>query len=284
MKKQAQFGSPHSREPAELVLTSCGYEICEADSQVLCPKGNHFALYAIRSGRGTWVTGGSRCQAEAQDLMLVYPDTECSFWADPQSGCTCLWVEFTGTRAEAYLRNAGFSRGQPKRRTQCIHQMEQILVSVLEAQGTASNQLRADGNFRIFLADLMEEQTPKDPGEALRLTRGPKTSEYIRTAMEYLAKHYPEDIKIRELADLVGINRSYFASSFKKATGCSPKEYLLRLRMERAKQLLETTLMPISSISSAVGYEDPLAFSRIFKRYSGLSPTNYREQNKSQFD
>ena len=78
----------------------------------------------------------------------------------------------------------------------------------------------------------------------------------------------------------MGVNRSYLASSFKKATGYSPKEYLLSLRMERAKSLLEISDMTINGISNAIGYSDQLAFSRMFKKYTGISPTVYRDEHK----
>ena len=96
----------------------------------------------------------------------------------------------------------------------------------------------------------------------------------------YIVENYSQKIKINELADYVGVNRSYLASSFKKATGYSPQEYLLSIRMERAKSLLETTDLPVNTISNSVGYSDQLAFSRMFKRYAGVSPTTYREEHK----
>lgn len=98
--------------------------------------------------------------------------------------------------------------------------------------------------------------------------------------MDYIAYHYREKIKINELADYIGVNRSYLTSSFKKAIGCSPQEYLVNLRMEKAREMLRNTDMQINAIAAAVGYQDQLAFSKIFKQHFGASPKAYQEMGE----
>ena len=85
------------------------------------------------------------------------------------------------------------------------------------------------------------------------------------------------NITYNEIADYIGVNRSYLTNSFKKMIGCSPQEYLVNLRMEKAKTMLLKTDMPIHAIASEVGYTDQLAFSKIFKQHYGASPRAYRE-------
>lgn len=102
----------------------------------------------------------------------------------------------------------------------------------------------------------------------------------MKHAMDYIAHHYREKIKISELADYIGVNRSYLTSSFKKAIGCSPQEYLVNLRMEKAREMLRNTGMQINAVAAAVGYQDQLAFSKIFKQHFGTSPKAYREMGE----
>ena len=85
---------------------------------------------------------------------------------------------------------------------------------------------------------------------------------------------------VLELADYIGVNRSYLTSSFKKAIGCSPQEYLVNLRMEKAREMLRNTGMQINAVAAAVGYQDQLAFSKIFKQHFGTSPKAYREMGE----
>ena len=98
--------------------------------------------------------------------------------------------------------------------------------------------------------------------------------------MDYIAYHYREKIKINELAGYIGVNRSYLTSSFKKSIGCSPQEYLVNLRMEKAREMLRNTGMQINAIAASVGYHDQLAFSKIFKQHYGVSPKAYREMGE----
>ena len=93
----------------------------------------------------------------------------------------------------------------------------------------------------------------------------------MKHAMDYIAYHYREKIKINELADYIGVNRSYLTSSFKKAIGCSTQEYLVNLRMEKAREMLRNTDMQINAIAAAVGYQD---------QHFGASPKAYREMGE----
>ena len=105
-------------------------------------------------------------------------------------------------------------------------------------------------------------------------------SVYVKHAMEYIKHHYNESVKIGDLADFIGVNRSYLTSSFKKTTGCSPQEFLVNLRMDKAKSLLKKTDLSINAVAGAVGYTDQLAFSKVFKKHCGKSPRMYREEKR----
>ena len=99
----------------------------------------------------------------------------------------------------------------------------------------------------------------------------------MKEAVRYIDLHYNQKIRIQELADQVGVNRSYLTSSFQKALGCSPRDYLVRVKMEKAREMLVGTDMQISVVAASVGYTDPLAFSKTFKQCYGMSPRTYRK-------
>ncbi|NVB76644.1 helix-turn-helix domain-containing protein, partial [Phocaeicola vulgatus] len=94
-------------------------------------------------------------------------------------------------------------------------------------------------------------------------------------------ENYNRKVRVDELADRIGINRSYLAKSFKKLMGCSPQQFLVNLRMEKAVGMLKNTDLPVNQIAAQVGYENPLTFSKIFKQRYGISPKNYRESAAS---
>lgn len=97
-------------------------------------------------------------------------------------------------------------------------------------------------------------------------------------AQEWIQTHFSEDVRFELLAEEIGMSTRNFSRRFKEATGDTPINYLHSLRIATAKRLLETTRMTIQTIAGEVGYIDLLFFRRLFKRHSGLTPTDYRKR------
>jgi AraC-like DNA-binding protein len=93
-------------------------------------------------------------------------------------------------------------------------------------------------------------------------------------------KNLSEILHIEDLADEAHLSRSHFAAIFKRRTGFSVLDFFIRLKMQRACFLLDTTDMPIKAIAADLGFEDPLYFSRSFRRIHDLSPLQYRAIRK----
>ncbi|MGL6198179.1 MAG: PocR ligand-binding domain-containing protein [Lachnospiraceae bacterium] len=103
-----------------------------------------------------------------------------------------------------------------------------------------------------------------------------QNSELIKKAMTYISKHFNETITLEDIATNVHLHPSYFSSMFKTSTGSSFKEYLNMVRVEESKRLLTNTDFSIIDIAIAVGFEDQSYFSKVFKKYTGITPKQYR--------
>ncbi len=103
-----------------------------------------------------------------------------------------------------------------------------------------------------------------------------KNNELIKKAILYLSKHYMDPLTLEDAAQQVGLNPAYFSTLFKQSCGTSFKEYLNRIRIEEAKRLLSNTDYPILSIAMSVGFEDQSYFAKVFKKYTGLTPKQFR--------
>lgn len=99
----------------------------------------------------------------------------------------------------------------------------------------------------------------------------------IRMAKEYVQKHYREQITLQKVCDEIGFSVSYFSTMFKKITGENFLRFLTRTRVERAKELLVQTSMPVSEICVQVGYSDLKYFTQTFRKETELSPGQYRK-------
>jgi AraC-like DNA-binding protein len=102
--------------------------------------------------------------------------------------------------------------------------------------------------------------------------------ESISHIVEVIHQNLDQNISIQQLADKVELDAKQFHYLFQKNIGLCPKQYIIQQRMKRAKELLETENYTVATIASMVGYEDPLHFSRMFKKYTGHSPSLYREE------
>lgn len=289
MKKQNKEACPkdvHSveyiqNESVELFLTCCGYRKLEKKDRAELDKRNDYMLCILTNGQGNLRINSEVYKVKGNYAILLFPGMKCSFEALMCEECSCAWIGFSGVKAEECVRNSGFSQSR------LIHTLEDtellcgFVKNMLKSQDmTFTHELKRNGLLKLFFAEFIELQEKHITDIELKMPYEAETPAYVRMTISYIAENYASNIKINELADHIGVNRSYLTSSFKKVTGYSPKEYLVSLRMENAKQMLEQTNLPVNSIASSVGYTDQLAFSRMFKRYSGVSPKAYRESRK----
>jgi len=100
----------------------------------------------------------------------------------------------------------------------------------------------------------------------------------IKLTIDYMNKHYEEQLTIGDLARLTFMTQSSFCRAFKRETGLTPSGYLRNLRIEKAKNMLKTSRYSIKDVARTVGIADELYFSRLFKNSEGISPTIYRKK------
>ena len=289
MKKQAEFINSEKlkslanlkRESVELYLTCCGYEECNAGYSYSPHKKTYYTLFTMLDGECVCELNGKEIHITKNDFVMVFPEAEFTYKYAATDTWSYAWVGFAGMKADECVIYSGFAPENPVQNFECAIQVQKFVDSFIEIrENTFANVLRRNGLLKIFFAEIVEYYNKQLLEEQLKNTSDTEKLPHVRKAITYISDNYASKIKINELADYVGVNRSYLASSFKKITGYSPKEYLLYLRIEKAKLLLEKTDMPVNAVANSVGYTDQLAFSRIFKEYTGISPKAFRENKK----
>lgn len=262
------------RDSEELCLSYCGWEQCEPGHRFGPNQRKAFVLHFVGKGKGTLEINGRQYHIQQGEVFLIPPNVEAWYEADQKDPWFYSWIGFTGQRAKECMDRSGLTLKNPVRQVSCIQEIQGLVEKILEEyQLSYKCELRRDAYVMLIFSHLVEEYQNESPSVA----HAYPGSVYAQYAMEYINSHYSEKIKIAELASYIGINRSYLTSSFKKATGYSPQEYLIRLRMDKAASMLKKTNMSVSNIAAAVGYGDQLAFSKIFKQYYGESPRSFRE-------
>ncbi|MFC5404271.1 response regulator [Cohnella soli] len=118
---------------------------------------------------------------------------------------------------------------------------------------------------QLALAAMTAEQARKDPDDQL-----------IAKVKQYCLDHIGEDITLQQIAEFAGYNKAYFSSYFKKKAGVSFWDYLTGVRIDKAKELLETSQLNVYEIGQAVGYHNPSHFGKMFKQAVGCTPAEYK--------
>lgn len=259
----------------ELRLLYCGYEDCEPGHRFGPNRRTAYVLHVIVNGKGRLEIGNKTYSLKEGDAFLLRPNEEAWYTADYQNPWKYMWIGFQGIKAEECIVNAGFLNGHS-----VIHDVNHtILLSyvmeMLSAHSLSySNSLKRQANLYMFFASLVEQH--REHIKVNEEFENEPWAEHAKQLMIHISNHYNQNIRISEIAREMGVNRSYLSSTFKRLTGHSPTEYLIMIRMEKAKSLLTKTNFSIGQIAEAVGYSDQLAFSRMFKHRFGECPREYR--------
>ncbi|MBS4197032.1 helix-turn-helix domain-containing protein [Lederbergia citri] len=109
--------------------------------------------------------------------------------------------------------------------------------------------------------------------------KGRNYSKPILFSLKYIQKHLYEDISLAQLSQLIKMNPSYVSQLFKKEVGVTLNEYILRTKIEEAQKLLSLTNYSITDIYAMLNFYDQSHFSKVFKKYSGVTPKQYRDEH-----
>lgn len=159
---------------------------------------------------------------------------------------------------------------------------DSLITAAAQAVGRALRD-RAPALYAESIAHLLATHLLYGPdaaagagGDAAVPAHGGLGETAIRRVTAYMHEHLHEDVTLDELAAEANISKYHLLRSFAKSTGLTPHRYLVRLRMERAADLLRDTGQPVLQISAACGYRSPGQFTAVFRRRFGVSPTDFR--------
>ena len=268
--------APIKDKSRPLIVTSCGnYRLRHTKKlPTWRPRGRlDYQLLYIVSGKGHFVFGGKEQIVTAGHMVLIQPRREQRYDYYGAENPEVYWVHFTGSDVKNILRkheipmdDPVFYSGASSTYTYIFKEM----INELQTCKTGFEELLSMYLRQIFLLVQRTRQEQK-----------PTVSTYIQEEMEYARRyfneHYNEPISIRDYAESRNMSVCYFQRNFKQIVNHTPMQYLLTIRVNNAASLLETTDYSMAEISAIVGYEDPLYFSRLFRKIKGMSPSGYRK-------
>ena len=261
----------------DLFLIACGMEDVDPGTATGPDIRDGFHLHVIRSGKGMLRTAGKEQEVHEGQMFILKDGEEAFYKADEATPWSYCWVTYNGSDARRITEEIGFRDGvyvlnsslPPERFFETVRRMH------LRPEMTRINELYQKGIMMEYLAMAMEAGGHGPEADEKRRHR--PVEEYIEKAAAFIHYNY-RTIEVKDVVSFIGFSRGYLTTAFRKHKGMSLQEYLLRVRMQKAKELIKATDLQIQEIGERVGYEDQLNFSRIFKKYEGVSPTEYRRK------
>ena len=258
---------------SQLVVTDCGY-FPEAQSHGRSRKTPlaQVVVLVCAKGRGWCETASGRFDVETGQVVILPPGHPHAYGSDEDDPWTLWWLHAAGRDLPEFLDAAGMTIDTPVRKPSDLYPVVSLMTDVLrwmERDSTTPTLRAAAGAAWHVLSILGADRTTSDG-----------TTDLADQAAEYLRAHISEHISVSDLAAMARLSTSHFSALFKKHIGYPVLQYQTQLRMARAREMLDTTGMSISSIADAVGYPDAFYFARQFKQLHGQTPRDYRALHK----
>ena len=269
-----------THEDSTLYLKTCGIQRCIPGYACQQSRQEGYHLYVVLSGKGILKKEDQMIEIHEGQMFLLRDQEESTYQADELNPWHYVWIAYCGDHAQRYMHYAGFTEG--------VHVQEchippmdfyAVVKEILEHPHlNVSSEIYRMSLALKFLSMAIESREIGQEGNRQRGDMSP--DDYVAYAARYIQANFA-NIRISDVASYIGINRTYLTTLFKKKMLMSPQEFLMHVRMDRSRALLRQTTVPISAVAQEVGYEDQLAFSKIFKKKFGISPAQYRKANQA---
>ena len=233
-------------------------------------------LFYVVDGKGEFNIQGQRFPVKANDFVIINPQVEHTELSSPDEPLEYIVLGINGL---SFSNLTPVSEGgHPFSFFNLRDEQKDILrylnAMVQEATSQSmSYELVCHNLLEILLIKILRHQHFD-----LEVGKQSKATKDISFIKHYLETYYHESIQLEDLASMTHLSRFYISHSFKKEIGMSPMEYLIDIRIKESKILLRTTNYSISQVADIVGFTTPTYFSKQFRKSTGISPTDYREQ------
>ncbi len=227
---------------------------------------DYYLLYVVQGKLMMCFPDGER-EMKPGNFVIIPPRTHYRYTYEGGGEISYFWVHFTGGQVESILKEYGLTLYP------AVHKIDED-GSVGRKFRNLFDAFSQQDRFRDREVSLLFDRLLLFL--ARRVANGGRSTQMLAASLQLLHSAYHEDLRVSTLANAENLSVSRYNAVFNRQMGVSPMEYLTRIRISSACELLETTNLPIKEISVTVGYADPHFFSRVFRARLGVSPKAYR--------
>lgn len=234
---------------------------------------DEYQIIYITKGKGTFTSEhGGEHTVEAGDMLLLFPGERHSYRPDQTTGWNEYWIGFCGPNIDTRVNHGFFSVEKPIAHvgiSEDIVHTYSMAINAVQQMAPGYQQMLA-GCVNMLLGFIYSAAREAND-DMENITKA------MHKAAVFIHENFCKDIHPEDVAAEVNFGYSRFRKAFTDHTGISPYQYILKLRIQRSKELLQHTHKTMSEIAYEAGFNNPLYFSTAFKRETGMSPKAYRE-------
>lgn len=260
-----------SQEFGDLTITFTGKQNCPSEYSCSWELPGEYLIHYILDGKGTFKCRGKEYRLEAGNAFFI-SDERGYYCADSKLPWTYIWIRFSGEIGKKFIETIGLSIENPIYKTDNPEMISKAFEELLALQ-QQNNEFLMLGQFLTLLGEMI-----KYDSRIIDVKKRP-AKQHIKICQNFVAMNHHTKITASDLAEITGVEYSYLFKIFKQYLNISPGDYIINYKLAKAADYLLKTSQSVSQISAAVGYEDRVAFSKLFKKKYGVSPQKYRQKN-----
>ena len=231
---------------------------------------DHVLVYCAE-GAGWLTLEGRTWQIRKGEMFLCPSGTPHSYGADEKTPWTKYWVHFRGEQASAYTTLLGLSASQP---VLSVGEDANLISWFLDMQAVLRNGL-SQASLLCAASLLMRILAQLNALAEAQKRRGAQGLD-MEAMLGFLRDHMDGRLPLSQMAAHAGLSKYHYSRRFKQQTGYAPVAFHIRLRLQKACELLESSTASVSDIAVSLGFSSPYHFSSAFKGMMGVSPSGYR--------
>ena len=237
---------------------------------------SQYILIYCFEGEGWVEVEGKRTIIKENRLFVIPPKTGCSYGSSIKKPWTNYWLHFTGKNADLYTpptnQLVNITPAADSRIEERILLFEEMLQNT-EAYFKLEKVIYANICLKQFLSSVKYLHV-------YRSVKKESENDLLKQLVGFMKNNLHKNIRITDLADTCNCSSSNIYKLFKHNLNSSPRDFFIHLKMERARKYLTQSNLKVKEIGLRLGYDDQYYFSRIFSKHVGVSPANYRKEEK----
>ncbi len=248
------------KEFSDINPVDCGWEICRPNHAYGPAIREYYLIHYVKSGRGTFKNERAEYEVTAGQLFVIRPGEVTYYKASEDDPWKYSWIGIKGNVATVFDSAPDVITADCQKHFDAMKKY--IELDYMREEALAGQSL-------LLIADLFGEKNG-----------GKNSSGFAARAANYISVHYMQPISVESIAEKLNIDRRYLSRLFKREFGVTVQEYILSSKMKHAAEFLASGYS-VTQSANMTGYTDVFNFSKMFKRYHGVTPSKMKNKGET---